>query len=252
MRRAFSDDRVTQLFRPMISLTNMGQDGEREGYRINLQLVDTDGAVEEEAQIYAAASAPAFRKFIDRWLLRETIGRVVNHKPDRFLFLLRLSAASLADPGLFNWLRKMLAGLDKQQPGRSIALELSATDFAELEKPASALMTYLHKSHGFRFALGQVQTVADVQAAARQGTRFDLVLMPRTLLQELARADGGQRELLEQLQGQGQRIVVDGIEDATSLTDAIGLGADYALGRFVGEAVHQLEDTTSVESVQLV
>jgi CheY-like chemotaxis protein/EAL domain-containing protein (putative c-di-GMP-specific phosphodiesterase class I) len=253
LKIAFNDDRVTQLFRPLISLTNEGQVSEREIYRISLQLVDKNGNLTEEAEIYGVASDPDFRKFIDRWLLRETIGRVVSHKPDRYLFLLRLSEASLADPGLFNWLRKLLAGLDKRQPGKSIALELAAADFVELQKPATALMTYLHKSHGFRFALGQVNSTADAQAAAGQGSQFDMVLMHGKLLKELkSGAQHAQGPLLDQLRAQGKRIVVDDIQDATSLTDAIALGADLAMGRFVGEAIHQLEETSSVESLQIV
>ncbi len=251
---AFNDDRVTQLFRPLISLTNEGQVSEREVYRITLQMVDKDGKLTEEADIYQVASDPDFRKFIDRWLLRETIGRVVSHKPDKYLFLLRLSEASLADPGLFNWLRKLLAGLDKRQPGKSIALELAASDFVELEKPATALMTYLHKSHGFRFVLGHVSSTGDAQAAAGKGSQFDMVLMHSALLKELkgGAQQPAQKALLDQMRAQGQRIVVDDIQDATSLTDAIGLGADLAMGRFVGEAIHQLEETGSVESLQIV
>ncbi len=252
---AFNDDRVTQLFRPLISLTNEGQVSEREIFRITLQLVDKDGTLVDEADIYQAAADPAFRKFIDRWLLRETIGRVVNHKPDKYLFLLRLSEASLADPGLFNWLRKLLAGLDKRQPGKSIALELAAADFVELEKPATALMTYLHKSHGFRFVLGQVSSTGDVQAAAgQQGSQFDMVLMHGNLLKELKSGaqQAAQVALLDTLRAQGQRIVVDDIQDATALTDAIALGADLAMGHFVGEPIQQLEDTGSVESLEIV
>lgn len=253
VKRAFGDNRVTQMYRPMVSLTNDEQDGEREVYRVNLQLVDTDGRMEEETQIYEAASAPGFRKFIDRWLLRETIGRVVNLKQDRYLFLLRLSEASLADPSLFNWLRKLLAGLDKQQPGKSIALELAATAFADLEKPAGALMTYLHKSHGFRFVLGQVGSVDDVQLAAREGARFDMVLMNRDLLREIAQEVDGQPSLLGKLRDLGRRMVVNDIVDANSLTDAIALGADLAMGQFVGEPIQQLEESTSsAASVELV
>jgi EAL domain-containing protein (putative c-di-GMP-specific phosphodiesterase class I) len=237
-----------------VSLTTEGQDAEREVYRVNLQLVDTGGRIEEEDRIHTAASLPEFRKYIDRWLLRETIGRVVNNPPDKYLFLLPLSEASLADPGLFNWLRKLLAGLDRQQPGKSIALELAAANFVALEKPASALMGYLHKSHGFRFVLGQVHTMWDVRAVAGGGPRFDMVLMHSALLRELGEeaAGAGQEALLAKLRHHGQRIVVDDIEDATSLTDAIAMGADYAMGRFVGEPVAQLNEITNVESVELV
>jgi EAL domain-containing protein (putative c-di-GMP-specific phosphodiesterase class I) len=255
IKKAFDENRVNQLFYPIVSLTEAEQETGREIYRIGLQIVGTKGAITGEEMIYASANVPALRQFIDRWQLRETIGRVVRQQRQRYLFLLRLSEASLADPGLFNWLRKLLAGFDKQQPGKSIGLEVAATDFLELEKPAGALISYLHKSHGFRFALGQVRGPADVGVAGKDG-RFDLVLMHSAQLKALSGAagvsPGEESQLLEQLRAAGRRILVDDIQDSMSLTEAIGLGADLAMGRFVGEAIPELGDVTGVQTVELV
>jgi EAL domain-containing protein (putative c-di-GMP-specific phosphodiesterase class I) len=255
IKKAFEENRVTQLFFPVISLTDAEQETGREIYRIGLQIVGTTGDIMGEDAIYAAATVPALRQFIDRWQLRETIGRVVRQQRQRYLFLLRLSEASLADPGLFNWLRKLLAGFDKQQPGRSIGLEVAASDFRELEKPAGALISYLHKSHGFRFALGQIRESSDAGVADKDG-RFDLVLMHTALLKAMTGKAGPaatpETRLLEKLRAAGRRILVDDIQDSMSLTEAIGLGADLAMGRFVGEAIPELGDVTGVQTVELV
>ncbi|MBI1732829.1 MAG: EAL domain-containing protein [Gammaproteobacteria bacterium] len=252
---AFNDNRVTQLFSPVISLTDAEQTTGRDIYRIGLQIVEKTGQVTGEEAIYGTATAPALRQFIDRWQLRETIGRVVRQPKDRYLFLLRLSGASLADPGLFNWLRKLLAGFDNRQPGRCIGLELAAADFLEREKPVGALMAYLHKSHGFRFALGQLHDEGVIQAAGVAG-EFDLVLMHFVQLKALANnrpgTGSGPAPLLERLRAKGRRILVDDIQDSMSLTEAIGLGADLAMGRFVGEPIPELDEVSGVHTMELV
>ncbi len=252
IKKAFTQHRVTQLFHPVISLTNdETPESKRDIRRVGLQLVDQDGGLAGEGEIYQTASEPAFRKFIDRWQIRETIGHVVNNKPDTYLFLLPLSEASLADPGLFNWLRKLLAGLDNHQPGKSIALELSAKNFLELEKPAAALMAYLHKSHGFRFVLDKVKNADDLSVASRHGLHFYMVLMHSPLFKELKSSDDqvGPGGVLEKMRAQGLRIMVDDITDATSLTDTIALGAEFAMGPFVGGPVQQLDEAADAEPV---
>jgi hypothetical protein len=46
-------------------------------------------------------------------------------------------------------------------------------------------------------------------------------------------------------------IVVCDVEDATTLTEVISVGADFAIGDFIGEASAQLEDSTNVESFEI-
>ena len=41
--------------------------------------------------------------------------------------------------------------------------------------------------------------------------------------------------ILHTLKGEGVHIIIDGIQDATMLTEAISLGAEYVMGNFIGE-----------------
>ena len=67
-----------------------------------------------------------------------------------------------------------------------------------------------------------------------------------------AKAETGKRSLLQLLKESGVHIIVDDVVDATKLTDTITLGSDYAAGAFIGEPVHQLDDTTNVESFEII
>jgi EAL domain-containing protein (putative c-di-GMP-specific phosphodiesterase class I) len=213
--------------------------------------VQRDGSERKEAEIHAAVNCAGLRQFMDRWLLRETLGRIVNSPAREVVFVLPLSRASLSDPGLFNWLRKALAGLDKRRPGRQIILELELEGFAAERRKAEALLSYLGKSHGFRFALW-AGAGADGIAETTDGAPFNFVRLGHEALAALGPAPAeDQPAVLEALLGRGLRMVVDDVEDATTLTSVIAAGAHYAMGDFIGEPVQHLEDSTNVESFDI-
>ncbi|MBI2992712.1 MAG: EAL domain-containing protein [Gammaproteobacteria bacterium] len=253
IKKAFDEKRVVQAFQPVMPLFNTEGTDEREVFKVRLQLVDRDGKLMQEDEIYAKAASPTFRKFIDRWLLREIIGRLVTSKENDYFFVLRISGASLADPALFNWLRKLLAGLEQRHPGRNIALELTAGEYSGQEKKAAALMDYLHKSHGFNFVLAGSSSLDEARKLTAS-KRFNLL---RVSSATLAKAPEGKpapakgASDFEWIKAGGIRIIVDHVEDSTTLTNIISAGADYAMGNFIGEPVSRLGDTTNVESFEI-
>jgi EAL domain-containing protein (putative c-di-GMP-specific phosphodiesterase class I)/ActR/RegA family two-component response regulator len=256
IKKAFDEKRVVLMFQPVILLFSTDEEGAdtRHLHYLSLQMLDTDGTIMSAAEINKSTQAPAFRKFIDRWMLREAIGRAVNSEAGQYLFIVRLSQASLADPSLFNWLRSLLAAVEARQPGRSMALEIAADDFATLQKPAGALMSYLEKSHGFRFVLGDINKEHDINKLTDK-TNFGLIRLDQDLLQGSgSSATGGERGDVDaiSLKSKGLNIIADGVEDAATLTAVIASGADYAMGSFIGEAVDQLEDKTNMESFEIV
>lgn len=250
IKKAFDEKRVQQIFQPIISLVNTEADSPEDIHKVYLQLIDTDGSVVDESAIYADADLPAFRKYIDRWLLRETIGRVVNSEGRSHTLVLNISEASLADPSLFNWLRKALTGLDACRPGKCIVLEVVAAEFAAEKKKAAALMNYLQGSHGFRFVLGGFKSADELKSLAGGG--FHLLRMHGELFGQIRveSAEGG-ASALQLLKEAGSGIIVDDIKDATALTDAIAGGASYAMGVFIGDPVRRLDDTSNVESFEI-
>lgn len=253
LKQAIDQKRVVQTFEPVISLIDTDDAGAESVFKVRLRVIDANGAVLDEDAIYRTAETREFRQFLDRWLLRETIGRVVNNPKNRNVFILRVTAASLSDPTLFNFLRKLLTGLDEVGPGKFIALEISADDYAPLQKQAGALMSYLGKTHGFRFVLYPPGDAGGAVALVKKDT-FDLLRLQCPQLDQLqSQADpaGKAGTLLDQVGATGAGFIADGVEDATMLTKVIGSGAQYAMGRFIGEPVSQIDDHSNVESFEI-
>lgn len=102
IKRSFEEKRVIQTFQPVISFV-AEEDEASEIYSISLQLFEADGSGSSAKEIFSqVGDVPAFLKYIDRWMLREAIGRAVNSSQNQFVFIMKISDASLADATLFN------------------------------------------------------------------------------------------------------------------------------------------------------
>jgi EAL domain-containing protein (putative c-di-GMP-specific phosphodiesterase class I) len=170
------------------------------------------------------------------------------------VFIIRISEPSLADPGLFNWLRKLLSGLDKRRPGKSIALEMTAPDFTNQQKKAAALIAYLGKSQGFRFVMTQVREPDEAKPLSGGESGIELLKIGTETLQKLRAtpaAAGQTGSMFDGLVGKGIQVIADGVEDATTLTNVISAGAHYAMGNFIGEPTQHIDDSTNVESFEI-
>lgn len=255
IKHAFNDKRAVQIFQPVISLIN--QEDDHDVYIVAVQIINKDGSVMPRDDFERETNLPEFRKFIDRWMLREIIGRIVGRLLEGYVFFMKISGDTLADAKFFTWLRKLLHGLEKNDPGRHLILEIAAGEIRDIQKPVTALMSFFKKTHGIRFVLTQTSDIDEMQQLS-QSMHFDMVranfetvskLKATVSKEPTASAKGS---ILQLLKDAGLHIIVDDVRDATQLTDTISLGVDYAAGKFIGEPMNQLDDITNVESFEII
>jgi len=259
VKTAFDEKRAVQTFQPMISLTH--EEDDQEIYTVSVQLINKDGTIMSDDDLEQVEEVPAFRKFLDRWMLREIIGRLVSRQHEQYLFFMNISAESIADATFFNWLRKVLKDLDKNSPGKQIILEISAKEIMDIQKQTSALMSFFKKSHGFRFALAQATEIQQIRDLTKS-MHFDVIRAGYQTFEDMSTnypdmpAGTGETEekisYLQLLINNGVSMFVDDLGDATKLTQAISLGIDYGSGPFIGEPMNQLDDVTNVESFEII
>ena len=255
VKAAFEEKRAVQTFQQVISLTH--EESDLEMYLVAVQLINTDGSVISAEDLNKVSVVPAFRKFIDRWMLQEIIGRVVNRAHEKYDFFIKISADSIADATFFNWLRKLLKGLDKNNPGERIIFKISAQEIVNIQKQAGALTAFFKKTHGFRFVLTDFtadQGILDLSKSLQVNfisAGFGTITILNTLFPEQP-SDNSKSSLLQLLRKEGIHVIADDVEDATKLTDTIALGVDYATGSFIGEPVNRLDDVTNVETFEII
>ena len=254
LKRAFNDNRIIQTFQPMVAMFSPESGVASTLYKIDIQLVDMAGTVKSAREINRQNTSLSLQQDIDRWMLREIIGGVVRSKNFRSgkIYLLAISEAWLTDTTLFAWLKKLLTGVENIKPGKLIALEIPAGLLLTHKKRALALIRILKNSHGFRIALGSINTLEELTSLSGL-LDFNLLTIRYKLTEEIRNNPGynGDINFLQTLKSHGTRVIIDGIEDSTMLTDAISLGADYVMGIFIGEPQSSLAGTGNVESFDI-
>ncbi|MGY8815597.1 MAG: EAL domain-containing protein [Gammaproteobacteria bacterium] len=261
IKKAFEEQRIIQAYQPIISLLNDEMDNEDEMHNVSLIQIEDDGTLKSDDDIRALLSTAEFQKFVDHWSLREIIGLLANRQNTTDTFIIKLSDASLSDAGFFNSLRKLLTGLEEFNPGKYLVLQIDSNDLSSLEKQAGALIPYLRKSHDFKFILGNVKNVDEIINYATR-IQFDLIRCSTNIIKELQNmtidadmstenSNAESSTHLDLIKSKGTRFISDDIENATALTEAIGLGVEYAMGDFIGEPLTQLDDSTNIESFEI-
>lgn len=249
IKKALDDNRAVQIFQPLIAMFTASSGGSSELFRVDIQIVDVDGSITSARDLRSYLNSLPLQQFIDRWMLRELIGRIVRggQGKEKKNYLLPISEAWFADITLFGWLKKLLAGLETIKPGHSIIFEISAAAFARHEERAIILVSTLKKMYGFQIALGGVAD-ADEAVKLSKTVDLDLIILEYGTVSQAPKTAG---EVLPRMKAQGTHIVMNGVENATILTDAISAGADYVMGNFIGEPQSHPQGVSNVESFEI-
>jgi EAL domain-containing protein (putative c-di-GMP-specific phosphodiesterase class I) len=146
----------------------------------------------------------------------------------------------------------LLIGVENIKPGKFIALEIPAGMLVTHKKKALALIRVLKNSHGFRIALGSINTLEELSSLSGL-LDFNLLTIRYKLTEKIRNNPDyiGDTNILQTLKNHGTRVIIDGIEDSTMLTDAISLGADYVIGIFIGEPQSSVAGTGNIESFDI-
>ena len=253
LQKAFNENRGVQTFQPIVPMFTTETEITTALFRVGVQIIDINGNVTTADEIKNQNTSISLQQFIDRWLLREMVGRIVNNAELQSgkIFIITISEAWLKDITLFNWLKKLLTGLENLKPGKSIALEIPATMLTEHEKRALPLINALKKTYGFRIALGDINSIDELSKLSGL-LEFKLFTINYNLTEELGNNAEESEKLIKNLKKNGARLVIDGIEDSAMLTTAISNGADYVTGNFIGGPETYIADTGNVESLDII
>ena len=253
LKKAFKENRGIQTFQPVVAMFTPETETTNALFKVSFQIIDNAGNITTAEEIKKWNTVFSLQQYIDHWLLRETVGRIANNADLQSgkIFIITISEAWLKDIALFNWLKKLLTGLEDLKPGKRIALEIPASMLTEHRKRALPLINALKKTYGFRMALGDIKSIEELSKLS-DVLEFRLFFINYKLTEELAANVEESQKLIESLKSKGARLVVDGIEDSTMLTTAISHGADYVMGSFVGGAETYITASGNVESFDII
>lgn len=269
IRKMLSENRIIQTYQPVVLMRDEPGEGDEPGmeiYQTGLLCIDEEENSEVNEWLEDIASLSLeLQQSLQELMLRQIFARITERKMGDmpYKFIIDVTSVWFADIKLFDWLQKILNQIKPYNPGKAFILNVPLSLYLEHEKRASALISTLHKSHHFQIALCEfndnknIDKICASVAIKYLNTNLEGLkslttqLAPTETKSTDSEEEQEKKSLLQYLKATGLKLVSSGINDATTLTEAITLGADYTVGDFIGEVQQSLNESTAVESFEL-
>jgi diguanylate cyclase (GGDEF)-like protein/PAS domain S-box-containing protein len=244
LRDAITNNRFILYFQPIISLH--GDTDER--YEVYIRMLDKEDSIIMPADFLPAAERTGMSLAIDRWVLLNTITTLTKRWKNgkRTLFFVKLSAISLKDSNLMNWLKDQLKKFNV--PKGSLIFEVKENTAVTSLKYTAEIARQL-KSLNCGFALDDFGTGSNPFELLKH-IPADYLKLEHSFMKNLYSSTENQgtvRKITETAMEINKLTIAPCVEDATSLSVLWGIGVNFIQGNFLQEPSPDLNyDFTSM------
>ena len=238
LTQALKNDRFVLFYQPIVSLH--GDPDER--YEVFVRMFAENGKdMIMPQEFLPAAERIGMSIAIDRWVLYRAIQDVVkrNQKSKHSRFFIKLSAASIKDETLIEWINFQIK--DKGLPENSLIFVVKESVAVTNLKNAKDLASSLKKIKcgfvldDFGSGTNPFQLLEHVDA--------DYVRLDKSFMEDLADNPQSQetiRKIAEQATASGKFTIAQFVKDANSLSLLWGMGVNFIQGYFLQEPQAQM------------
>ncbi len=242
LRDALMQNRLRLVHQPISGLTR-----EVDGvYDTRVQMIDELGDTVRAGEFIPAAERAGMIKNIDRWVIGASLSFCKARNPT--LVFLRLSADSINDGSLLDWLRTRIQA-SQVQPSK-ICFQVNEEVAAHYLKQTKTIAETLRRS-GFRFAIDHLGIGRDSDQVLNH-VPMDYMKIDGSLMQGLHREPEVQKKvsgLTRTADSLGIKTIAERIEDANTMATLWQLGIDLIQGNYIQMHGVVLEDTQSVQNL---
>lgn len=229
---AITNNKFLLHYQPIVSLH--GDQDER--YEVFVRLKNEDGKLIMPQDFFPAAERIGMATAIDRWVLTRTIN--VLHarwkKGNRTRFFIKLSAPSLKDETLIDWLDFQIK--EKQLPADCLIFEVKETAAVTNLKYTKAICENLKKIN-CGFVLDDFGTGTN-PFQLLEHIDVDYIRLDRNFMEDLA-GNVQHQETIQKIAAQasemGKYTIAQFVPDAASLSILWGMGLNFIQGYFLQE-----------------
>lgn len=241
IEQALDNDGFTLVYQPIVSLMGDGQ----EYYSVLLRMANEDGTLVDAKEIIGPATNAGFMPNIDRWVVREGVQRLSEHRRGRHKinFFLSLNGETLHDERLLIWICDCLREFEAR--GSWVTFQVvedqARRHLDQLAKLADGL-----KKIKCRLAVNHFGIMDNPQTLL-EALPLDFVKFDPSFAHGLADDTKKQQQLLDlaNLAHQNNaKTIVSGVEDARSLTVLWTAGIDYVQGNFLQRPSATIENVS--------
>ena len=236
---ALKNDKFLLHFQPIVSLH--GDTDERYEVFVRLESSDSNEVIMPQ-DFLPAAERIGMAIAIDRWVLYRTIQEYGKRAKDgkNTLFFIKLSASSLKDDTLLDWLSYQIK--EKNIPAHTLNFEVKETTAVTNLKSTKSLSHKL-KDIGCGFVLDDFGTGTN-PFQLLDHIHVDYVRVESSFMENLADNPQNQetiKEIARQAAVLGKLTIAQRVPDATSLSILWGMGINFIQGYFLQEPLPQME-----------
>lgn len=229
VRHALETNGFMLMFQPTISLHG----DKRENYEVFARLNNAEGEAVPPAEFLAAAQEAGVAVRLDRWMLLNAVRQLAEHRNaghDTRLFV-NLSAASLQDPALLQWLNTALKAA--RLPGNSLVLQFAESDVVTYLKQAKLLTQGLAQLHcgvsmsKFGCTLNPFNTLRHLHV--------DFIRIDTSFLNEIDEEEPFEnlKTMITTLHGQAKLTIMPNVDNPSMLTKLWQTGVNYVQGQYL-------------------
>ncbi len=238
IKEALNHNRIKGLYQPIVGVK--AQEGER--YMSHLEITSEEGHIIQPEDYQEAAERTGTAKMLDRWKILHGIKKIseTSARGRRLEFFVPLSADSLQDPGLAQWVADNLA--KSKVDGSQLIFMINEAHAVNQLKAAKTLCKGLQQIHchfaldEFGTGLNPFQLVKHIEA--------EYVRINHVYMENLAQNEENQqsiRELAYQAMDLEISTITPGVTDAAVLSILWTLNVDYVQGDFLQTPQKELE-----------
>ncbi len=232
IRTALGHDRFRLVYQPIVSLHGDAN----EMYEVLLRMLAEDGGEMVPGEFLGPTEQAGLMGDVDRWVLEHAIDVLAQRMQSgvRTRFFVKLSATSIVDPGLAEWLSEALKA--RRLPGDALVLEVSESVAVTHLKQAKALIKRTKELHcglaieHFGSGLNPFNLVKHLPA--------DYLKIDGAFMRDLAESQESQetvKSLTDMAHSMGKLTIAERVEDAGTLAVLWQCGVNYIQGYFLQE-----------------
>jgi len=245
---ALKENRLKLLFQSLILLSGTAHKDFKEIYQARASLIDANNNVIEPKKFLPVLEKTNSLKKLDRWVIRYCISelaKLVSGKGKNPGILVPISAHSIDDKDLTDWIHKLIEHVKLPELGKTLIIEVNVKDFLPNIRQAKLQFNKLRVKFNASIALIGVNELSVMKTCLQQ-EKFDFVIYSPE------HTDNGKMQI-DQIQGiinmakeHKALTVASKIDSGEYLALSASAGSDYVLGHFVQPPMENIISTEEV------
>ena len=238
IKGALEENQFQLFYQPIVSL--QGDPGEN--YEVLLRMCNEEGEYILPTQFLPLAEQTGQITEIDRWVIRNAIQRLAEHRSDgtNARFFIKVAAATLVSEGLVQFINERMK--ENRLPGDALTFEIAEKHAGQQLKHAKAFVKTLQQLH--------CKTALEHFGASPNSFQLlkhlpvDFLKIDGSFIHNLASDTDNQamvKSILETAKSMNKQCIAEYVQDAHSLAVLWQSGIHFIQGNFLQEASEALD-----------